>query len=80
MLLIVSLLFVSGCAGLIGNVSRPDNLSPEQIRAYNEAGLDVYGCFQIGGPPPAGNTTWITIPKGSKSNVKFLPNCTVQMQ
>ena len=71
---------LSGCSGLIGNVSRPDSLTPEQIKAYNEAGLDVYMCGTIGGPPPSGNITWLTAPKGSKLAVKFSHNCQVMMQ
>ena len=77
--LVVALSMTMGCAGMLGNVSRPDNLTPEQIRAYNEAGMDLYGCFQVGGPPPAGSTTWITMPKGKDVSIKFLPNCMVQM-
>lgn len=50
-------------------------LSPEQIRAYKDMEMDVYGCFKVGGPPPAGNTIWILVPKNSKAAVKFGDDC-----
>ena len=67
--LLACVLSLTGCTGmLIGNaLQQGQNLTPEQIKAYNDVGANVYGCFQIGGPPPAGNTQWIVIPKGSNA-------------
>ena len=70
------LLALNGCAAqLIGNaIGQGQNLTPEQIKAYNEIGANVYGCFQIGGPPPAGNTQWVVVPKDGAAP-KFGDNC-----
>jgi len=67
------LLFQSSC--IMAALSRPDNLTAEQIKAYNDVGYDVYGCFKISGPPPIGGLTILTLPKGKKSNLSFSPNC-----
>lgn len=69
------MLLGSGCIAGLANFSRPDNLTPEQIEAYNKGGFDVYGCFQVAGPPPAGGMTYIIAPKGSKPSVRFGLNC-----
>jgi len=75
-LLLFYMLFISGCAAqLIGNaLGQGQTLTPDQIKAYNEVGSSVYGCFQIGGPPPAGNTQWVVVPKGGQAP-KFGDNC-----
>lgn len=69
--------FLPGCAAqLIGNaIGQGQNLTPEQIKAYNDIGSSVIGCFQIGGPPPVGNTQWIVIPKNFPMPIKFGDNC-----
>jgi hypothetical protein len=68
-----------GCAAaLIGKaLDKDQTLTAEQIKAYNDVGSAVYGCFQIGGPPPAGNTVWIVAPKGVTMTFKFGDNCHV---
>ena len=74
------LLSASGCTGmLIGNaLQQGQQLTAEQIKAYNDVGSNVYGCFQIGGPPPAGNTVWLVVPKNSTAPLpKFGDNCHV---
>jgi hypothetical protein len=58
---------------LTGQVAK--EMTAEQIKAYKESGQDVYGCFQIGGPPPAGNTLWLVVPKGVVVNSQFGDNC-----
>ena len=80
MKIVLAMLVLSGCAGLIGNVSRPDSLTPAEIQAYKDAGVDIYSCMTIGGPPPTGQVTIITVPKGMELPVKFLPNCQAMMQ
>ena len=70
---------LAGCATmLIGKALDKDGaLTPAQIKAYNDVGHAVYGCFQIGGPPPAGNTVWIIVPKTASVTFKFGDNCHV---
>lgn len=65
-----------GCTSmLIGNaLSQGQNLTPEQIEQYQKTGSAVYGCFQVGGPPPVGNTQWVVLPHGSPAP-KFGDNC-----
>ena len=76
------LLSASGCTGmLIGNaLNQGQNLTPEQIKAYKDVGADVYGCFQIGGPAPAGNTQWIVMPIGKGTPPKFMDGCHISPQ
>jgi hypothetical protein len=73
------LLFLSlyGCiGGLMGNMLGQDqNLTADQIKAYSDAGSKVYGCFVIAGPPPAGATTFIIVPKDAVVTFKFGDNC-----
>lgn len=77
-LAIALLCSVSGCAGvLLQGVDNKASLTPEQIDAYNRVGSAVYGCFQLGGPPPAGNTTWIVMPKTATTNLTFMSNCMI---
>ncbi len=78
-MLAVLLSMTTGCAGILMSnaIHQGQDLTPEQIKAYNESGSAVYGCFQIGGPPPAGNTVWIVIPKGQPVAFKFGDNCHV---
>jgi len=73
----MSKLIVASLVSLVlsGCLSRPDNLTIEQIDAYSKAGLDTYSCFQVAGPPPAGGLTHFTMPKGSQPNLVFGPNC-----
>lgn len=64
--LLACLLSLDGCAGILLTTAMnhpEDILPPEQIRAYNEVGYNVYGCITIGGPPPAGNALFIIVPK-----------------
>lgn len=76
------ILFLCGLAlpGCMLSTLGDRDLSPAKIRALREADMNVYGCFQLGGPPPSGNTTWIVYPKDQPAPVLFLPNCVVQMK
>lgn len=75
------LLSIIGCSGiLLHRAPDPGDLTPEQIEAYNKVGSKVYSCFQIAGPPPAGGSTIVTVPKETQGTVKFLPGCQIQMQ
>ena len=75
-LLVLALLF-SGCGviALDRAIGQGQNLTPEQIKAYRDANVDVYGCFQLAGPPPAGATIWLLLPKGAPVTFKFGDNC-----
>lgn len=79
---IALMLALTGCTSvLMGNaLQQGRDLTPEQVEAYNKVGSAVYGCVSFAGPPPAGGTTWIILPKGTNTPIKFLPNCMVQMQ
>ena len=72
-------LFLSlyGCTGmLIGNaLGQGQNLTPEQVKAYQEIGQKVYGCFQVVGPPPSGATMWIVMPKDAILHPRFGDGC-----
>lgn len=77
-ILLAVMLSATGCTGmLIGNaLQQGQNLTPEQIKAYNDVGVNIYGCFQIGGPAPAGNTQWLFISKSSTAPLpKFGDGC-----
>ena len=50
-------------------------MSPEQIKAIRETGGDVITCTILGGPPPAGQTVFIVIPKGSRGKISISPDC-----
>lgn len=83
MISVILLAFLlQGCvAAMMGKaIDQGQNLTPEQIKAYSDVGSAVYGCFNLSGPPPAGGTTWVVLPKNSDAFVTFLPNCMVQMR
>lgn len=46
----------------------------DALKRYNDTG-DVYACFLVGGPPPAGNIVAIAVPKGARVEVSFGPDC-----
>ena len=73
MFLLLLFLLNSGCISAIG--MRPNNMTPEEIKAFNDAGSSVYSCFSIGGPPPVGGLAIITMPKSQKPNVSYSANC-----
>jgi len=52
-------------------------LTPEQIKAYQELNVDIVFCLNVGGPPPAGNTTFILLPKGTIFVPTFGDGCHV---
>ncbi len=73
-LLAVSL-SASGCvASMLGGAPGKD-LTPEQIKAYSDAQMAVIGCVQVGGPPLAGNTQWVIMPKEYPMHFNFGDNC-----
>lgn len=74
LLLILLLLTETGC--ILGPIAA-SQLSSDQIDAlkrYNDAG-DVYACFLVGGPPPAGNIVAVVVPKGAPINISFAQDC-----
>lgn len=76
MKLLILALLLQGCTlALLNQVDKGHVFTPEQIRAYKEQDMDVYGCFMIAAPPPNGLTTWIIVPRGSKVAVKFGDGC-----
>lgn len=77
--LLAVMLSASSCTSmLIGNaLNQGKDLTPEQIKAYNEVGANVFSCLTVKGPPPAGATVIITTPKSSSFTPKFGDNCQV---
>ena len=73
-MLLAVILSISGCAPFIASKEAKD-MTPEQIKAYNEQGLDVYQCLNISGPPPNGGYTLILVPKKAKIDLAFASNC-----
>ncbi len=78
-LLFLLAFFVFGCSGiaLLHGIDSAQGLNPDQIKALRDTGHSVYGCFQIGGPPPSGNLVWIVVPQGTPVTFKFSDNCHV---
>lgn len=70
-------LSISGCAGGLLQVAmnKNENLTVEQIEAYQKTGHKVFFCFQIGGPPPIGNTTILVVPQTVTPQFNFGSNC-----
>jgi uncharacterized protein YceK len=70
-------LALNGCSGILLHqaMDKGQNLTPAQIREYNESGHAVYGCFQISGPALSGSTVWIIVPKGTPVTFSFSDNC-----
>jgi len=63
---------------LTGNsLDQSETLTPEQIEAYNKAGVKVFSCVTIKGPPPGGVAVRITVPRESPYLPKFGDNCQV---
>ena len=71
--LILAFLLV-GCAPFLAAKEAKD-MTPEQIKAYGEQGMDVYQCINIAGPPPMGGVTFLIVPKHAKAEVSFASNC-----
>lgn len=76
---IISVMALSGCTSmLIGNaLNQGQELTPDEIRAYNEIGFDVHSCVSVIGPPPSGSYIKILTPKARNTAVKFGVNCQV---
>jgi len=75
-ILFIASLFLPGCMlATLGQVAQSQDLSPDQIRAYQEAGAQPYGCVGIGGPPPIGGLSWIFAPKDVRVIIKYGPQC-----
>lgn len=70
-------LLLSGCTVL--GALRPSRLTPDQIKAYHDANVDIYTCFKVSGPPPSGGLTILTVPKGVPTVVAFQGNCDLHM-
>ena len=69
---------VPGC--VLGPIAA-SQLNSDQMKAlkdYND-NADVYACFLVGGPPPAGNIVAIAVPKGAQMSVQFGPDCHAQV-
>ena len=80
MLYLLLVLALSGCQAMGLMPTQPTDLTPEQIKAYSDAGLKVYKCFTLAGPPPAGGVGAVLLPKEDPATVKFLPGCHISMQ
>lgn len=66
---------LTGCTAMMMGNPNAQNLTPDQVKAYQDAGQDTYGCIKIGGPPPAGNTIWLVVPHGVKVDFKIGDDC-----
>ena len=76
-LLAVFLSLTPGCAGFLITQELKAGHFPtkEEVEALETIGSAVYGCFTIAGPPPAGNTVWLIVPKGTPVNFAFGDSC-----
>lgn len=76
--LIAMFLSLTGCTGVLtGNQYGRDNLTAEQIKAYNDQGNKVYMCVQVVGPPPSGAVMHIIVPKDSVYQPRFGDGCRI---
>jgi hypothetical protein len=62
---------------MIDRITKPEDLSPAQIKAFSEMGMTTYACFSIGGPPVGGNASIVLWPKNQPFTQQFGPNCTI---
>lgn len=77
-ILAIFALMIGGCAPFLAAKEAKD-MTPEQIKAYGEQGMDVYQCMNINGPPPNGGVTLLIIPKNAKADIAFSSNCSLLM-
>lgn len=77
--LVLSLsLSLNGCIlAALNNPTNASMLSPEQIAAYRDLNVDIIYCLNVAGPPPAGSTTLIILPKDSIYIPTFGDGCHV---
>jgi hypothetical protein len=77
LLLAAILTLVPGCAGmlLLKEIDAGHFPTQDEVAALDKIGAAVYGCFTIAGPPPAGNTVWLIVPKGTPVTFAFGDNC-----
>lgn len=75
--IILACLLSLSCSGILIHhaLDQGQTLSKEQIQAYREMNMDVYGCFAVAGPPPSGGTIWIIVPKGSAVTFSISDGC-----
>lgn len=80
--LLVIAYFLTGCISALGGLGIPSqsDLTPAQIKAYKEAGQDVWTCLSVAGPPPAGRLIAIVVPQGTKPNITFGEGCNLHQQ
>ena len=74
----LAFLACSGCMNLLGGLGTivPNSgAQAEQVKALQDANMDVYLCFQLGGPPPIGGVTVIGVPRGVKPSINWGGNC-----
>lgn len=72
--ILFALAMMHGC--VLGPIAA-SQLTTDQMQAlkqYNDTG-DVYACFLVGGPPPAGNIVAVVVPKGAPVDVQFAQDC-----
>lgn len=77
-LILIFTLFLSGCLLTTDRMNAAKDLTPEQIKALNEAGHSVFSCIIIGGPPVGGRTLFLIIPNNRLSTVNLSPDCQLQ--
>lgn len=70
---------LAGCVPGSMFMNDPSNMTPEQLEAYKAMGYRAVRCATVaGGPPVGGRVTSVTVPEGSKAEVIFGPDCSVQ--
>jgi hypothetical protein len=70
-LLLCSVFVLTGCGP--GGLFLPNikDYTPEQLESFKDLGYDAVRCANVKGPPPSGNVSTVTIPKGRNAKVVF---------
>jgi hypothetical protein len=78
-IILITALFLSGCALSLFGPRAYSDMSSEQIKALKDLQMDVYACSTISGPPPSGRITYIVVPRlDKKPDVRFTASCDIR--
>jgi hypothetical protein len=70
-------LALSGCSLIMAK--QYQEMTPEQIKSLQDAGMDVYSCITVAGPPPSGKFVYVWVPRlDKKPDVRFGENCAIR--
>jgi hypothetical protein len=72
-LFLIGMLALAACGTTIGGVA--DNAAMETAKQMKDAGLDVYLCFNLSGPPPSGGFNVVGVPQGKTPDIRWGSNC-----